>query len=117
MMKCSQPDFQINGFRSQDEKTPVHNGCVCLQRLEALGVELIVLPQGHLKAIKDCLPPHSITVNPLHCSSKLTVTALHQHTATKQHSLSHSALQPPNDRRYLRVIKCLMLQKQVMCCK
>lgn len=49
MMKSSQPDFQING---QDEKTPVHNGCVCLQRLEALGVKLIVLPQGKFKGKK-----------------------------------------------------------------
>lgn len=89
MMKCSQPDFQINGFRSQDEKTPVHTGCVCLQRLEALGEKLIVLPQGHLKAKKRLL---ASTFH--HCESAALLFKAHSYSSTSTHCNKTALFKP-----------------------
>lgn len=88
MMKSSQPDFQING---QDEKTPVHNGCVCLQRLEALGVKLIVLPQGHLKAKTKRLLASTFH----HCESAALLFKAHSYSSASTHGNKKTALFKP----------------------
>lgn len=110
-MECSQLDFQISRFRSQDEKTPVYNGCVCLQRLEGPGVKLIVLPQGHLKA-KEAACVHIPSLR-IRCTA-LQSSQLQLNINTLQQNSTLSATRP-SSRLMTDAAACVSSNGQ--CCK